>query len=117
MSKEIPLIGIPMPKILELKLPTLKEVMCVFFHQLQVLKYSVKQSAKNTVDQVVKLWKNNEIPTCSYENSVKKILRCHDKWLKITKNLKRKKSPAQKKSNQHFRMKSKFYLTLLIKNL
>ena len=79
MNKEIPLIGIPMSKILELKLPTVKEVMCVFFHQLNILKYSVKQSAKNVADQVIELWRKNDIPTSGNDNVVKRILRCHIK--------------------------------------
>ncbi|KAK0175066.1 hypothetical protein PV327_008850 [Microctonus hyperodae] len=112
MKKEIPLIGLPMPKIRELKLPTLKEVMCVFFYQLHVLKHSIKQSAKNAVDQVVKLWEKNHISTSRSDNIVKKILRCHSKWLKLQKNFKRKKSPAQKQKEAIFQSELKMLLDI-----
>lgn len=102
MSKEIRLVGIPMPKILEHKLPTVKEVMCVFFYQLQVLKCSIKQSAKNVIDQVIELWKKNQIPTCETANAVKKILRYHNQWLKLQKSFTRRKSLAQNQNEMKF---------------
>ncbi|XP_044591358.1 uncharacterized protein LOC123269562 [Cotesia glomerata] len=102
MNKEIPLIGKPMPKILEVKLPTVKEVMCVFFHHLNFLKYSVKQSAKNVAGEVIQLWKKNDIPTSGTNNVVQRIIRCHDKWKSLQKNFTRKKSPAQKKKQSVF---------------
>lgn len=113
MNKEIPLIGIPMSKILELKLPTVKEVMCVFFHQRNILKYSVKQSAKNVADQVIELWRKNDIPTSSNDNVVKRILRCHNKWLRIKKNCTRKKSPAQKKKESTFQNELKMLFDIV----
>lgn len=80
MNKEIFLISKPMPKILELKLPTVKEVMCVFFHHLNFLKYSVKQSAKNVTDDVIQLGTKNNIPTSSADNVLKRVIRYHNKW-------------------------------------
>lgn len=59
MNKEIRFIGIPLQRISERKLPKVKEVMRVFFYQLKILKYSIKQSAKNSVDQVIELWRKN----------------------------------------------------------
>lgn len=102
MDKEIRLIGIPMQKILERRLPTVKEVMCVFFYQLKVLKCSVKQSAKNAVDQIIKLWKRNQIPTCGTANAIKQILRYHHQWLQLQKCFTRKKSSAQNQSETRF---------------
>ncbi|XP_044579240.1 uncharacterized protein LOC123261589 [Cotesia glomerata] len=98
MDKEIHLIGKPMQKISERKLPTVKEVMSVFFYQLKVLKCSIKQSAKNATDQVIELWKNNQIPTSGSTNVIQKILRYHNRWLKLQKSFVRKKSSAQNKN-------------------
>lgn len=87
-----------MQKISERKLPTVKEVMSVFFYQLKVLKCSIKQSAKNATDQVIELWKNNQIPTSGSTNVIQKILRYHNRWLKLQKSFVRKKSSAQNKN-------------------
>lgn len=74
----------------------------MFFHQLKVLKCSIKQSAKNAADQVVELWKNNQIPTSESTNVIKKILRYHNRWLKLQKSFVRKKSSARYKNEIKF---------------
>ncbi|EFN67151.1 hypothetical protein EAG_09683 [Camponotus floridanus] len=102
MDKEIHLIGKPLQKISERKLPTVKEVMSVFFYQLKVLKCSIKQSSKNAACQVIELWKNNQIPTSESTNVIKKILRYHNRWMKLQKSFVRKKSSAQNKNEMRF---------------
>ncbi|XP_074107200.1 uncharacterized protein LOC141532646 [Cotesia typhae] len=97
MNKEIRFIGIPLQRISERKLPKVKEVMRVFFYQLKILKYSIKQSAKNSVDQVIELWRKNQIPTSGAPNAVKKFLRYHSQWLKLQKNFDKKNSAQNQK--------------------
>ncbi|KAK0074614.1 hypothetical protein PV326_012291, partial [Microctonus aethiopoides] len=67
---------------------------------LYVLKYSIKKSAKNVIDEVVKLWGKNHIPTTRSDYLVTKVLRYHNKWLKLQKNFKQKKSSAQQKQKE-----------------
>ncbi|XP_044588829.1 uncharacterized protein LOC123268012 [Cotesia glomerata] len=100
MNKEIRLIGIPVQKLTERKLPKVKEVMRVFFYQLKVLKFSIKQSAKNSADKVIELWKINQIPTSGASNVVKKILRFHSEWLKLQKDFNQKSDKVKEKEFQ-----------------
>ncbi|XP_074109076.1 uncharacterized protein LOC141533883 [Cotesia typhae] len=100
MNKEIRLIGIPVQKLTDRKLPKVKEVMRVFFYQLKVLKFSIKQSAKNSADKVIELWKINQIPTSEAPNVVKKILRFHSEWLKLQKDFNKKSDKVKEKEFQ-----------------
>ncbi|XP_074115140.1 uncharacterized protein LOC141537852 isoform X2 [Cotesia typhae] len=124
MNKEIRFIGIPLQRISERKLPKVKEVMRVFFYQLKILKYSIKQSAKNSVDQVIELWRTNQIPTSGAPNAVKKFLRYHSQWLKLQKNFDKKNSAQNQKEmkfqtdlEQLFDIVSEKSLTVLDDNI
>lgn len=100
MNKEIRLIGIPVQNLTGRKLPKVKEVMRVFFYQLKVLKLSIKQSANNSADQVIELWKINDIPTSGAPNVVKKVIRCHSEWLKLQKDFNKKSNKPKEKRFQ-----------------
>lgn len=100
MNNEIHFIGIPVQKLTERKLPKVKEVMRVFFYQLKVLKFSIKQSAKNSADKVIELWKTNQIPTSGAPNVFKKILRFHREWLKLQKDFNKKSNKVKEKKFQ-----------------
>lgn len=83
--KPIYLIGSPNPNVFGRKLPTVKEVMAVFFHHHLVLKETINTSTVNTIIKVEKQWHSAGLPICPRQNAVKKLRSLHCKWKSLQK--------------------------------
>lgn len=103
--KPIFLIGTPNSNVFGRKLPTVKEVMSVFFYHHVVLKETIRKSAGNTIVKVEKQWHSAGLPVCGRENAVKKLIELHFKWKGLQKNKSKKNSPAQMKNQSLFQTK------------
>lgn len=103
--KPIFLIGNPNPNVFGCKLPTVKEVMSVFFYHHVVLKETINHSAGNTIIKVEKQWYSAGLSVCGRQNAIKKLLGLHCKWKSLQKNRKRKKSSTQMKNQSLFQKK------------
>lgn len=99
-ATEIPLIGFSEPQILGAKLPTLEQVLKVYFHFLNPMKS--RESAKRTVREVIIFWEKAGIPIRDEQHCVAKLEKVVDEWKKIKKNMKNRKTGAQKKREEEF---------------
>lgn len=79
-ATEIPLIGFSEPQILGAKLPTLEQVLKVYFHFLNPMKS--RESAKRTVREVIIFWEKAGIPIRDEQHCVAKLEKVVDEWKK-----------------------------------
>ncbi|XP_050339954.1 uncharacterized protein LOC126766137 [Bactrocera neohumeralis] len=103
--KPIYLIGAPNPNVFGRKLPTVKEVMSVFFYHHVVLMETINKSLVNTVIKVEKQWHSAGLPICRRQNAVKKLRSLHSKWKSVQKNQNRYDSAAQVNNQSRFQKK------------
>lgn len=103
--KPIYLIGSPNPYVFGRKLPTVKEVMAVFFHHHLVLKETINTSTVNTIIKVEKQWHSAGLPICARQNAVKKLRSLHCKWKSLQKSRNNKNSLTQIKNQSLFQNK------------
>lgn len=101
-SEKINLIGIPIGKLNTRKLPTVKEVLSLFFYYHTVLCLKINESARKTALMVRECWEKQQISTTGFQNTVNKILGTYKKWQLLQCNRKRAKSQAQNKKEMMF---------------
>lgn len=102
MGEEIYLIGKIIENFVGRKLPLLKEVMSVFFYYHKTCNLTVKQSSASTTKQLIKLWRQTEIPLRQESSIILSIIRFHHRWILLSKSKCQKKSPTQKKKELIF---------------
>ncbi|XP_044597718.1 uncharacterized protein LOC123274232 [Cotesia glomerata] len=115
-TEKINLIGVPIAKINGRKLPTIKEVLLLFFYHHKVLHLKVNESAKKTANIVQDCWKNLQILTSGLRNTINKILEFFKKWQLLQCNKKRIKSQAQKQKEVSFETKIQQLFNIAGKN-
>lgn len=76
------------------KLPTVRQVLSVFFHKHSSLKLTIRQSASDTIADVVKVWDKSAVKIIKNYNAVTKLIKIHDEWRKLHKGRLRENSPA-----------------------
>lgn len=86
------------------QLPTNREVLSYFSYQHNHLKLSIRQSARNVIDEVKDIWSEVKIPTSQSCHSVNKLEKLHQEWTKLKKSLSRTSLTIQK-HNQEFGLK------------
>lgn len=101
-KKEVYLVGYEEEKLSECKLPTIREVLSVFFYKYKTLKIPFAKSLSETVNEVQIIWGRADIPTRRIENIVKSLKKIFHQWDIIRKNASRKESPAQKIKEKNF---------------
>lgn len=83
---DIFLVGKSKSEILGAKLPSMKQVLQVFFHKLRVEKFSVKQSAGLAIDLVIPFWEKARIPIQAKRKCVSKLEKLYSNWVTLHKN-------------------------------
>lgn len=83
---EIWLIGYTRSTLLPSKLPSVKEVMSLFFYYKNVMNNANKESASRTVNDVLALWQKASIPTKDKQHVISKILKYFKEWQNLKKN-------------------------------
>lgn len=106
MANPVYLIGDMNEKLVGRKLPTVREVMSLFFYQTRLCNSSVKRSVSITIEKVEEKWMHAGIPVLKKKNVIGKLLKIYYTWQNLNKNRKRKNSPAQKKKKALFIEKS-----------
>jgi hypothetical protein len=84
------LIGSVSSEIQGRKLPTLKQVMELFFHKHNIGKLTVRESSRYCIGEVFRLWSMARIPTTIERNAIEKLEKVFDRWVKLKKNCSRK---------------------------
>lgn len=98
MGKQIYLIGYQITEFLGRKLPSLKEVMSLFFHYHSSQRMTINKSALFTIKKVFELWAEAGIPTCTQSSAIRKLVHCHTLWKNLVKS-KNKKQAHNKTSH------------------
>lgn len=83
---EIWLIGYSCSELVQTKLPSVKEVMCLFFHYKNVVKHTNRESASLTASDVMTLWQKASIPTKEKQHVITKVLKYFKEWQNLKKN-------------------------------
>lgn len=96
---EIFLVGFETYQILGSKLPTLKQVLQLFFHHCRTLKMNQRESATLVIQEVFIFWEKAKIPIRKQQHCIDKLLNLYEEWQRLAKN-KSRKTDAQRK-NQH----------------
>lgn len=95
MEETIFLIGDVSENVCGRKLPTVRELMSVFFYEHNFCGFAIKKSARNTINKIQSHWSRAGIPTCGIEYAIKKLLAIHRNWRTLKKSRHRKKSTVQ----------------------
>ena len=89
-TTEVWLIGQQMPVLDQLnclnQLPTTGQVLRRLFYDLKTNKLTLSAICSNTVDEVLKIWYNANIPTTQKRNAVTKLKTLYDKYGLVHKN-------------------------------
>lgn len=84
------------------KLPTIRQILSLFFHKYRTLKLTKQQSFHDTIQSVENLWNMAEIPTQRKDHMLEKLKNYHNEWIIIKKSSSRKKSLTQKQKEDNF---------------
>lgn len=80
------LIGQPSPSLNQSRLPSIQQVLCVFWHYKLEMKKSIKKSATCTAEDVMSVWEKAGIPTKWKQHVIIKIEKYFTEWQKLKKN-------------------------------
>ena len=97
------------------KLPSSRMVLQVFLHKHFKEKKTVRQSSKETIDNLMEFWLRARIPTKDQQHSQSKLEKLFDKWSKLKKN-KGRASETQKKNEEKFMSKIDFLFDIAHSN-
>ncbi|GBP33328.1 hypothetical protein EVAR_30917_1 [Eumeta japonica] len=104
---DIWLIGQPSPQLVQSKLPTIIEVLRVFFYYKNEEKKSVRDSANSTSCDVLALWTKAGIPTRIKKHVIAKIENYYKQWANLKKNKENKKKRSETLKNKEQVWKNK----------
>lgn len=88
----INLIGALSNQILGSKLPSIRQVMSVFFYNMRCVKLNSRNSAQLTIRKAVIFWEKARIPTRKLQHCISKLLKLYTEWQELQKNVKKKRS-------------------------
>ncbi|XP_053968382.1 uncharacterized protein LOC128869807 [Anastrepha ludens] len=98
----IDLIGNTAHQITGAKLPCIKQVLQVMFHNMRFVGLTAKDSAKLTISAAVIFWQQARIPIINDDKCVKKLMKVYDQWKNIQRTVPDKRSNAQKQVAEQF---------------
>lgn len=104
LRENVYLIGYETNQIIGNKLPTNKQVLCVLFHNLRIIKLSLKDSLTLVFQEVGVFWQKARIPIRKDCHCISKIKDLYNEWRNIHKNASRR-SESQKKLEDGFKSK------------
>lgn len=89
------LVGQTLPALLQTKLPSIKEVLQLFFYHKIERKQTVSASAEFTALEVLAVWEKASIPTRKKQHVKEKILKYFNQWQSLKKNKENKKKRSE----------------------
>ena len=78
------------------KLPSIGDVMSVFFYHHKVNKETIKESAKQVIKKVLPFWEMARIATCLEIRARRRVEKQFKKWMNLKKSSSRKTEIQQK---------------------
>lgn len=93
--KKIDLIGKTSHLITGAKLPSNKQVLQVFFHNIRFVHLKAKESARLTINATKLFWHQARIPVREDQKCVDKLIKLYEKWKVVQKTAPHKRSDAQ----------------------
>lgn len=84
------------------KLPTNRQVLQLFFYKHNVCHLTIRQSARESVEEVQKKWLQARIPTGGLQYCTSKVEKLHLTWINVRKSSKRKNSLTETAKVQNF---------------
>ncbi|XP_044593839.1 uncharacterized protein LOC123271268 [Cotesia glomerata] len=103
-NQHVYLVGFQSSALNKRKLPSQRQVLSVFFYNLNFLKQSVRESARNVLNEVNDIWSLTGIPVIKSCNAISKIVRLHNEWILLKKN-KSRNTQTQKSKEKRFSLK------------
>ncbi len=85
-STEIFLIGHEYSQIVGTKLPSVKQVLCVFFYNHCTLKLTIRESAALVVQETCIFWSKARIPVRKEQHCIEKVEKLYKDWQNLNKN-------------------------------
>lgn len=101
LRSNIYLVGTESSKILGSKLPTNKQVLSVFFFNHNIVKLSIRESAKLAIKEIFIFWQKARIPIRDEQHCIVKLEKMHQEWKTICKN-KNRVCDTQKNKEKQF---------------
>lgn len=101
-KRNIDLVGNTLHQITGAKLPSNRQVLQVFFHNMRFVELDKTHSANLTIDSAVVFWKQARIPTQDYHKCSKKLIKLYDQWRNIGKTQPHRRSNAKKEEVEEF---------------
>lgn len=85
-STEIYLLGHEYAQIFGSKLPSNKQVLCVFFYNHRTVNLTIRESAALTIREVSVFWSKARIPVRKEQHCIMKLEALHNEWKSLRKN-------------------------------
>lgn len=98
----IDLIGRTSNQITGSKLPSNRQVLQLFFHNMRIVKLSSTESAKLSINATLSYWQQARIPTKYEAHCIKKLNQLYDAWKNIQRKVPEKRSGSAKKQEEDF---------------
>lgn len=73
-------------QILGSKLPSNKDVLCVFFYNMRTVKLNVEESARLAIRETMVFWKKAHIPLQKEPNWIIQLKNLYEEWMNLEKN-------------------------------
>lgn len=96
------LVGKCNSEIVGAKLPSIKQVLQVFFYQIRHEKLNAKESAGIAVDLAIPFWNKARIPTQTKQNCIKKLETLHNEWKTLKKHVNSQSKLHRERENSFY---------------
>ena len=88
-ATEIYLLGFTNASINGTRLPSRKQALQFFFHQLKINKKTVRESSDITIKTVADFWNKAYMPTTTLQHAIARLEKIYNEWRKLQKASKR----------------------------
>jgi len=95
------LVGHPSSQIVGSKLPSIQQVLSVFFYNMREVKLNINESSKLVIKEVSVFWQKARIPIKAEQHCISKLQKYYYEWRDLQK-LQHRKTETQKKKNELF---------------
>jgi hypothetical protein len=99
-ASDIQFVGVESDKIPASRLPTVREVLCYFFHLNRHGTLSRRDAARITIREVTKLWVKTKIPLAQEIKAIEKLEKFYEDWRKVNKDAARHVKGNQAAANK-----------------
>lgn len=95
------LVGHPSSQIVGSKLPSIQQVLSVFFYNMREVKLNINESSKLVIKEVSVFWQKARIPIKAEQHCISKLQKYYYEWRDLQK-LQHRKTETQQKKNEQF---------------